>query len=379
MQVSHHDDIFIQNYSKFTNTLNIKNLVDHLISERIIGIEEKESISVSSLLHIIGSHLKSGVNVTFCTMLDIMEKFGDLATTDLAISIKQKISISVIPIHENDPDFSTFDNVEVMFVALVSALQNMIGEEKFKMVRRGCIMNTKMSSSKFPIDFVNKIDATKTMDDLFDVVVTSPYCSWINIHLLEKMAAASNTWQLIEQYKNAVFSKKLKDIFKHFPNSQVADKYFSRKEFDDVIIKDVISEWSELERFANADEPMLLLDSNNSQQTLNSDDEANLTRAEGTDNNEECSRALQSDEQHCGICHDIACDPVVTNRCCNQIFCSRCLKEYLEHIQDNHARPCPCCTKQHFTYVPLSMKVRSIIILLLTVFCVNAVNVSQSH
>ena len=82
-------------------------------------------------------------------------------------------------------------------------------------------------------------------------------------------------------------------------------------------------------------------------------------RTECSGSNEGRDNTLQSDEHHCEICHGIACDPVVTNRCCNQIFCSRCLKEYLEHIQDNHARPCPCCTKQHFTYVPLSMKVLS--------------------
>ena len=252
----------------------MRSLVDHFISERIISIEEKESISVDSLLHTVGSHLKSGINMTFLKMLDIMEQFGDLATTDLAKSIKMKLSI---PNHEGDAfavDFSTFDNVEVMFVALVSALRNMIGEEKFKMVRRECIMYTKMLSAKFPIDFINKIDATKTMDDLFDVLVNSPYCSWINIHLLEKMAAVataslqSNRCQLIDQYKNVAFSKKLKYTIKHIPKvlDQVTGNYYSKikqilkKDFDDVTVEDVISQCYKLEKNFDIEESTLLLD-----------------------------------------------------------------------------------------------------------------------
>lgn len=78
---------------------------------------------------------------------------------------------------------------------------------------------------------------------------------------------------------------------------------------------------------------------------------AALEKADGSDDKE------KGDDQSCGICHDVACDPLVTNKCCNQIFCSKCLKEYLEHIQDDHTMPCPYCKMEQFTYMPLSMKV----------------------
>ena len=279
MTSSHHHKIFIQYYSKLTSILKVKNLVDHFISERIIDVEDKHSISVDSLLSTIGSHLKSGINTTFYKLLDIMEKFGDLANQDLANqdlanSIKKKLPIMVAAINEDDTiavDFSAFDEVEVMFPAFVSTLRSMLSEDKFIMVRRGCITNNKTLSAKLPNDFVNEVRATETMDKLFDVVVSSPYCNWMNIRLLEKMAAASlqsNARKLIDQYKNAIFSKKLKDIFKHIPevSSQVTKDYYSRvkqkweKEYDDVTIKDIIGEWNRLEKIFDVEEPTLLLD-----------------------------------------------------------------------------------------------------------------------
>lgn len=254
--------------------MKIKSLVDHFISERIVDVEEKDSVSVDSLLGTIGSHLKSGINTTFCKMLDIMEKFGDLATEDLARTIKNRLPVMVSPVHEGSTvavDFSMFDEVEVMFAAFVSALRNTLSEEKFKTVRRGCIMNSKMLGAKLPIDFIDKVNATKTLDDLFDVVIGSPYCNWMNIRLLEKMAATSlqsNACQLIEKYKNAISSKKLKDILKHIPEvwSQVTDNYYSRikqrwnKEFDEVTVKDVIGQWCKLEKIFDVEEPAVLLD-----------------------------------------------------------------------------------------------------------------------
>ena len=275
MQASHHYNVFIRYYSKLANILKIKNLVDHFISERIIDVEEKETINVASLLHTIDSHLKSGINTTFCKMLDIMEDFGDLATRDLAKGIKEALTSAVSPIYDEGGavivDFSTFDEVEVMFSAFISALRKLLSEDKFKMIRRGCISNGKLLSAKLPNDFVDKINATKTLDDLFDEVVNSPYCNWMNIRLLEKMAAASlqsNACQLIEQYKDVVSSKKLKDIFEHIPevSSLVTDNYYSKikqrwnKEFDDLTVKDVIGQWCRLEKIFDVEEPALLLE-----------------------------------------------------------------------------------------------------------------------
>lgn len=87
---------------------------------------------------------------------------------------------------------------------------------------------------------------------------------------------------------------------------------------------------------------------------------ATLERAEGSGSSEEA--AGQEDWPRCGICSDLACEPLMADRCCEQVFCSKCLKEYLEDIQGNHNMPCPLCKKEHFTYMQLTLKVHIMVV-----------------
>ena len=105
-------------------------------------------------------------------------------------------------------NFTIINDVENMFVALVSALCSKLSEDKFQMLRRGYTINKIIR--KLPSSFIDKIHNTETLYGLFDVIVESPYCNWMNVCLLEQMAAASlqpNIHHLIGQYKSAVYSK----------------------------------------------------------------------------------------------------------------------------------------------------------------------------
>lgn len=82
-----------------------------------------------------------------------------------------------------------------------------------------------------------------------------------------------------------------------------------------------------------------------------------LERAEGGGNNEGTAGQQDGTRTRCGICHGLTCEPVIADKCCNQVFCSKCLQKYLKDTEDNHYMPCPCCKKEHFTYVPLIPKV----------------------
>ena len=253
--------------------LQIKHLVDHFVSERIISIKEKETTTVDSLLQIVEAQLKNGLNESFTKMLKIMEEYGDLGTESLAKSIKGELNleISTVPnVSTVAVDFSTYDNVDLMFTALVSKLRNVLSEDKFAQVRRGCVTNNKtLRSTKYPDDFVKEVDATKTLDELFDVVTKSPYCNWMNVHLLEKMEVASLQYgadSLVKQYKEAVSAIKLRDIFDEIPEIEVPEYYYSKakekwhKDFDNVTVKDVIGNWNKLERIFDVENPSQLLD-----------------------------------------------------------------------------------------------------------------------
>ena len=252
--------------------LQIKHLVDYFVSERIISIKEKETITVDSLLQTIETQLKNGFNESFIRMLKIMEQYGDLETENLAKSIKRELNheVSTMPnVSTVAIDFSAYDDVELMFTALVSELRDVISEDKFLQVRRGCFTSNKTLSAKYPDEFTKKVDGTTTLDDLFDEVKKSPYCNWMNVHLLEKMAVASrqsNAYSLVKQYKEAVSAIKLKDIFDQMTEVEVPEDYYSKakekwhKDFDDVTVKDVIGHWNKLEKIFDVEDRSQLLD-----------------------------------------------------------------------------------------------------------------------
>jgi len=86
----------------------------------------------------------------------------------------------------------------------------------YRDLRRACI--TQMHNpggAELSQKLVDQISATKNIDDLFDLLVLSPYWSWIDIRMLELMGIASDDPQaveLLDNYKAAVFSKKLIDL-----------------------------------------------------------------------------------------------------------------------------------------------------------------------
>ena len=169
-------------------------------------------------------------------------------------------------------DFTIIDNVENMFITLVTALRSLFSEDMFKNLRRAYIINGKLQT--LPKHFIDKICNTKNLDDLFDVIVQSNNCNWMNIRLLERMAAASINCnapaihpiahQLINKYKNAIFSKRLVDVCRQIPNIEVPENYCFEvkqkwdKEYAEVTLKDIIDQWDRLEKIFDV-EPTLLL------------------------------------------------------------------------------------------------------------------------
>ena len=171
-------------------------------------------------------------------------------------------------------DFTIIDDVEDMFIALVTALRSLLSEDMFKNLRRAYIIDKKFR--KLSKRFIGKIRDTQNLDELFDVIVESDHCNWMNIRLLERIAAASIhcnapaihfiAHQLINQYKNAIFSKRLVDVYRQIPEIKVTDNYCSQvkqkwdKEFAEVTLKDIIGQWDRLEHIFDV-EPILLLQS----------------------------------------------------------------------------------------------------------------------
>ena len=136
----------------------------------------------------------------------------------------------------------------------------------FIQARRRCIQNVNVTATiSLSKDTINEIRNAKDFDELFDILCCTPYWNWMNIRMLERMAAdCSAAKQVINQYKNEVFSRKVKDVISEIPTLKIpADKYTEvkgkwNKDFDNLTIKDIVGQWSEIEKMFKVEETMLL-------------------------------------------------------------------------------------------------------------------------
>ena len=133
-------------------------------------------------------------------------------------------------------------------------------------MRRKCLENVNVIGTiSLSKEIRNEIRNAKDFDDLFDVLCDTPYWNWMNIRMLEKMAGdCSEAKQLIEKYKITIFSRKVNDIVSEIPNLKIPTGDYTRvkekwnKDFNDLVIKDIVNRWNEIEKKFNVEETMLL-------------------------------------------------------------------------------------------------------------------------
>ena len=86
----------------------------------------------------------------------------------------------------------------------------------------------------------------------------------MNIRVIEKMAGNSEEVnKVIDYYKEEVYSRKVRDVMSEISNLEVpTDKYTEvkemwNKEFDDLLIRDIVKRWNEIEKLLEAEGKML--------------------------------------------------------------------------------------------------------------------------
>ena len=123
--------------------------------------------------------------------------------------------------------------------------------------------------NQLPSDFVDKIDATSNLKELLELLNKSPHCNWMNIRMLEKMAAASKQSEaktLITTYKNIILSKKINDILQELPDLEISDDYYTKvkdrwnKDLEDITVNDIVNRWCKLQKIFDVDDLAILLE-----------------------------------------------------------------------------------------------------------------------
>ena len=167
-------------------------------------------------------------------------------------------------------NFTDCDDVDECFSHFTAAMFKILSKAEFPSLRRACLENSnKLGGVPLPSDLKSNIAAAKTLDDLFDVLCDTPYWNWMNIKMLAKMSKASHlpaATELIQQYKEEVYSRKLIEVLQQIPSYGIPGNYYTKakekwnKDLNDVTVNDLVNHWSEVEQIFDVVEPTVLLD-----------------------------------------------------------------------------------------------------------------------
>ena len=167
-------------------------------------------------------------------------------------------------------NFNNCENVDYCFTHFTSVMFSVLVEADFFKLRRACIENgNKLGGANLGSSLKKQIGDSKDLRELFDVLCVSPYWNWMNITMLDKMVIASGlsvALKFIRQYKNEIFSRKVKEVLCYIPNFKVSDLHCTQiKEkwdvnFDNLTVENLVEHWSDVEGMFDVETPTILLD-----------------------------------------------------------------------------------------------------------------------
>ena len=122
-------------------------------------------------------------------------------------------------------NFAEFKDVSLAFNALFSRLQLEVRCHDFVILKTACVSraNEKLTAE------IKKTQDTNSLFELF--AENKAHCNWLNIKFLEVIATAtgnSKLTSLIASYKNAIYSKTLREVLDHIPYCTVRTEYYSK-------------------------------------------------------------------------------------------------------------------------------------------------------
>jgi len=266
-------DVLNKHRVSIKKIVQIEKFVDIFISRGIISSEERGSVTIDSLLSTIESELECGIDGSLLEMLDAMKSYGTIGPRFLAEKIEEELHMLEGRLRPRvSVEFNISDRVDDMFLKLVHAVESALKRSncEFTLLKSACIKPDTLSGKKnnLPTAFLDKVIATKTLNDLLALIISSPYCNWMNVRLLEKMVAFScevEAEQLITKYKKIVFSKKVKDVLQYIPNLEVSKDYYIKvrekwkKDLEDITVEDIANHWVQLESIFAIDKNEILL------------------------------------------------------------------------------------------------------------------------
>ena len=173
-------------------------------------------------------------------------------------------------------DDNSSESIEATFSTFVDDMYDVLEQEKFDKIQRKSLENINIEHAKTKIRGgiqMSKVEeqeiaGTRNVAELFKVICSCdslrPYWNWMNIRILEKLAGNCEPAKcLIEKYKKDICSRKVKDVISEISSLETPMDYTEvtvkfKKDFNDLLVGDIVQGWREIEKKLGVEETMLL-------------------------------------------------------------------------------------------------------------------------
>jgi len=107
----------------------------------------------------------------------------------------------------------TEDDVEDSFQYMLYKLEELWSTVNFSVFKNACIRDDRLSK-----ELKNNLESTKTLGEILNILSNTPFCSWLEIRILNSMANIADVpeaIQVINTFKTCVYRKKCSDVIKN--------------------------------------------------------------------------------------------------------------------------------------------------------------------
>ena len=143
------------------------------------------------------------------------------------------------------------DDVEASFLYLLSKLEALWSEVDFSELRKICKRDDRLSN-----ELRSDVKKAPNLEETFDLLTTSPFCTWLELRILKRMAKVANVPEasdMINIFEECVHKRKCSEVKPYFKKRYINPDHLTvveaklNKSADDLIVSDLIKFCHKLE------------------------------------------------------------------------------------------------------------------------------------
>ena len=137
------------------------------------------------------------------------------------------------------------------FLYLLNKLETLWSKSDFSQLKKVCKRDTRLSN-----ELRSKLKNAEDLDETFDLLTTSPFCTWLELRILKRMAVVAGipeATHMIKTFEECVHSRKCADVQPYFKKEYINPDHLNEvraklnENFEHLVVADLIKYCHNLE------------------------------------------------------------------------------------------------------------------------------------